>query len=965
MLSSLLEQNKMHSNIHYKLLIFLCFAAVAANSVNAAPSWREAGYEAFADGTFSDAGANAYVSAAGRVQVVNRWDYNGDGYIDLLCPNSHPLLEMLDMSIYWGNGNDFSIRNHSYVPANGPMWVAPGDFNRDGRIDLAVANYSNGTWTSMDSAIYWGANWNEPEQEASGWSAYPFVGKTMLPSENAQGVVNADLNRDGYPDIVFAMSAGFWEYRGAGPVPGSRIYWNRHGKFSRTDFTPLETQGATDVDAADINGDGWQDLAFSNGLGDASFIYLGSAGGYDEKNRIDLPTAKAHATRFADVDADGAIDVVFANEAGPSSTAFLNRDGRFDPDHAISFPTHYAKDVVVEDFNRDGAPDVFFTNHMYAEVGMERFGTRLTTSYLYFGGAAGFDTTRRQAFQTIGAWGANAADLNEDGWVDLLVCNFQEHYSYEVPSFIYWNGPDGFEMTRRSPLYEHGAQGNAIADMDGDGHLDILMTSMMGRSRGAYDPSYLYVGNRTGEYSVEERISLPSREPYEQAMADIDDDGQTDVVLLNQGEVTRYENEAMIFWNRNNELHPWRVSGVPAHAGVGVEIADLDRDGYLDMLVANNKAYANANAVPNEDGEMQSLGSFIYWGAKDGYVVAQRTELPVWKCRSPSIADLNGDGFLDLVFAGEGASIFWGDGTRSYGNERRQLIRGTVGVDNHQTEVADLNRDGYLDIVFAGAKGATIRIYYGDAENTYAAESSVEIDIGAKTMTVADVDSDGWLDLVCPIYKVGGRRSVDSSILLGGKDGFSLDRRIVLPTDGATGSLVSDFNFDGHKDVFFFCHRTDGDSEVIGQYADHETDSRLYWGSSNGFDAAKFHRIPTVGVHYDMGLDLGDIANRTTQWEYLSSPYDAKGARWARLSWDAETPGDTAIRFQVRSGRTREALEKAAWHGSDGPNSYYLSSGEALNHPNTGPWMQYKAVLDTANGATSPVLTAVQIDFRK
>ena len=85
----------------------------------------------------------------------------------------------------------------------------------------------------------------------------------------------------------------------------------------------------------------------------------------------------------------------------------------------------------------------------------------------------------------------------------------------------------------------------------------------------------------------------------------------------------------------------------------------------------------------------------------------------------------------------------------------------------------------------------------------------------------------------------------------------------------------------------------------------------------------------------------------------------------ARLTWKAETPGDTAIRFQVRSGQTREALEQATWQGNDGPDSYYLSSGEALIHPNLGPWIQYKAVFDTANGATSPVLTSVQIDFKK
>ncbi|UCE04490.1 MAG: VCBS repeat-containing protein, partial [bacterium] len=136
--------------------IMIAIKVILGTMLLAQEIWRESTLEDFIDGTFDDAGANMYVSYNGRIQTINRWDVNGDGNIDIFCVNSHPLVEMLDMSIYWGNGKDFSIKNHSYVPANGPMWVASEDLNNDGEMDLVVANYSNGTWTDMESFVYYG-----------------------------------------------------------------------------------------------------------------------------------------------------------------------------------------------------------------------------------------------------------------------------------------------------------------------------------------------------------------------------------------------------------------------------------------------------------------------------------------------------------------------------------------------------------------------------------------------------------------------------------------------------------------------------------------------------------------------------------------------------------------------------------------------------------------------------------------
>lgn len=925
-----------------------------SSTVFAQQVWTEKSFEDFSDGTFDDAGANMYVSHNGRVQTINRWDVNKDGNVDILCVNSHSLVEMLDMSIYWGNGVDFSIRNHSYIPANGPMWATADDLNNDGEMDLIVANYSNGTWTEMESFVYYGGLDKNEKLEDGEWGYYPFKERVLLPSSNAQKAISADFNNDGYKDIVIAFSGGFWEYRDKskdGTSP-SRIYWGGEDNFNADRFTNIMTAGATDVVSADFDNDGWIDLAFANGDGESSFIYYGSEDGYSNKRLIELPTIKAHAVEVGDVDNNGTIDVIFACEEGLTSYAYLNNNGTFSADKRIAFETFTAKDVVAADFNNDGFTDIFFTNHQFSLTGNPKLANRLIDSYLYFGSNKGFDNENRQAIQTIGAWGANAGDLNNDGWIDLVISNYQEHYSYEVPSFIYWNGPDGFQQTLRTCLYEHGAQGNTIADLNGDGYLDVLINSMMGNSRGDYDLSYLYYGQSDGGFNANDRIELPGREAYEQAFADLDDDGDVDILLANRGEVTRLANEVWIYWNEDNKFDSWNMSGLSSQSALGVQIADLDRNGYLDIIISNGSPHiVDSNKID---------GTYIYWGSKNGWPVTERTVLPTGLTRAATVCDINNDGYLDIVFGnqmkGGLAAIYYGNGTRNYSDNKRMQFSNSDGTGN--PGVADLNKDGLLDIAFAHSKN--IKIYYQKKNGTF--DEPIVMPVQAKTMTIGDVNNDGWLDLVCPYYKGNGKRTWYSTVLLGHADGYNIDNNIKFPTDGGTGSLVCDFNRDGYNDIFFYCHRKDGSFDEIKKYGDHHVNSILYWGSADGFSNENIEELPSVGAHYDMGIDIGNIKDRTMQYFYASSPHKTNGKDPISLKWEGEALHYSSLKFQLRSADSEESLYNAEWGGPLGSDSYYTDKNNSLVGV-SGEWIQYRALFDTGNGANSPVLNSVEITF--
>ncbi|VAX21021.1 hypothetical protein MNBD_IGNAVI01-402 [hydrothermal vent metagenome] len=941
----------MLKNIGMKIINSLLLLIFSITIMNAQSVWREESFDDFIDGSFDDGGANMYVSHNGKIQAINRWDVNNDSAVDILCVNSHSLVEMLDMSIYWGNGKDFSISNHSYIPANGPMWVTADDLNNDGDMDLVVPNYSNGTWTDMDSFIYYGGLGKSDTVKNGEWGFYPFKKRVSLKSSAAQSAVVEDFNKDGYKDIAFAFSNGFWEYRDKDKTGSSysRIYWGGKDGYSNENFNNIATNGATDVASADLNNDGWNDLVFANGNGKTSYVYFGGENGFSKKNMLELPTNKASAVTVSDIDNNKSPDLIFACENGNSSFVYINQNGFFSEAQRISLETFNAKDAVAADFNKDGFMDIFFTNYQFSLTGNPNLANRLINSYLYFGSEKGFSKKNRQSIQTIGAWGANAADLNNDGWVDLLVCNFQEQYSYEVPSFIYWNGPEGFKQTKRTPLYEHGAQGNSIADFNNDGFLDILICSMMGNSRGGYDPSYLYYGQKDGSFDTEDRDNLLGREAYEQAFADLDDDGDVDVLMVNRGETTRLANEVWIYWNENNKFSTWNISGLPSYNGLGVQVADLDRNGYLDVIVSNGPP----KNIPNKSLE----GSYIYWGSKNGWAVTERTELPTKLTRSATVCDIDKDGFQDLIFGNqykkELAIILYGNGTRNFG---KRILWLPKSEGTGMAGVADLNKDGLLDIAFAHNKH--VLIYYGRSDKNF--DGPIVLPIQAKTMTIGDVNNDGWLDLVCPYYKGNGRRTWYSSVLLGSDKGYSVENSLKFPTNGGTGSLICDFNRDGYMDVFFYCHRKDGSYDKIKDYGDHHTNSLLYWGSKDGFSDKNVQKLPSVGAHYDMGVDIGNIYNRENEFSYISSPYLSDELNTVSIDWDAEVPADTDLKFQIRTADSEASLKKATWNGPKGAGTYFTKTDNSITNL-SGRWIQYRVIFNMGNGADTPILNKVEI----
>ncbi len=624
------------------------------------------------------------------------------------------------------------------------------DFDGDGDQDLLRANTAlilQGTVTVLLN---------------DGQGAFVDGPQTPLFSNAARPSVVADINGDGVADLVVPVPSG--------TVPtGPGFYLHpglSGGNFGVPIFVGLEG-GVFSMKAADVNGDGRQDLAILNydeTLGVKRLRWFTSMVGnsFSPSTGLVFPLLSngPFALEVLDVDGDGTIDIAGSGVAPSALMLFPTVAGDVTDGVDLILPLSNDPRLSLGDFNGDGLVDVFC--HESAVGGIR-------TNVALNGGAQPWSVGSATLRPGVALGPIFHADWDSDGDVDAFVRgspDFGGDYS-----LLTNDGMATFSLAFSRPISGLANGGAGFADLNSDGFIDFV---------GAND---IWFGEGS---AVDHHVPVLS---FANELIDFDLDGDLD--LIGSGGNVQINNGRGEFVLENK--------GFPQPPGMffydgDVMVRDFNEDGISDYLVAylespgpfmipifhemrllqgtieNGFLDVGAAAPPGErmniqDGSRTPLVDINGDGVKDvltvggpwlGTVPGQYSSpldlYPGW--RPVDAGDVDGDGIVDLLAYSSSTpfmvAILHNDGNLGFTAEILATSGFSSEPQNNISRLRDLDDDGDLDVAFdSGTSGTTVIEIVENLGTSFAAPISFPTPtLGNTVMDGADMDGDGLTDLV-------------------------------------------------------------------------------------------------------------------------------------------------------------------------------------------------------------------------
>ncbi len=729
------------------------------------------------DGTFSN--AISYQAGGTNALAVAMGDVNGDGKVDVIvasnCLNNNDC-STGSVSVLMSNG-DGTLQSPVTYGSGGQssQYVALADVNGDAKADIVVTNNCASNNNCSNGSV--GVMLNNGDGTFQSAVAYDTTG------QSSRFVATADLNNDGKADLVVA---NYCADNNCSNGSMSVLLGNGDGSFQTAVSYVSGGQGTQALAIGDVNGDGKSDVVLADNclsnsncqVGQISLLLGNGDGTFQASTMFNSGGTYTRSVALADINGDDKLDVLAASQTdqggqwqdgGVVSVLLGNGDATFQPAFAYTSGQYAGISLAVTDLNRDGKLDVVMANECVNNYSCLTGGVSV-----YLGNGDG--TLVGAPNYNPGGWAALSvavADVDADGKLDLLVteaCNNNNSCSTGIVSVLLGNGDGTFK-----PAVQYDSAGQdsfaiVAGDVNGDGKLDLLIANECAQSNCSNASISVLLGNGDGTFQAATAYSTNGLDTLSLATGDVNGDGKIDIVTTNECDSNCTNGSLSVLLGNGDGSFQ---TAVPYNSGgqyaFSIAIADLNGDGKSDLVAANQCATSGdcstGNVVVLLGNGDGTFQPAVSYGSGGGYAFAV------------AVGDLNGDGKADVVVTNQcsdtnncpsgvvGLLLGNGDGTFQAATTTLTPVMGGV----QTVLLGDFNGDHNLDVV----SGVGNLLLLGNGDGTFRSPLS----LGASGIGVAsgDLNGDGRPDLA-----VGG-----VSVLLNISGGF------VLPT---TTTVTSSLN---------------------------------------------------------------------------------------------------------------------------------------------------------------------------
>lgn len=606
-------------------------------------------------------------------------DVNADGDMDILAVGTQGMYCLIaDHSLQF-------VKTGLFAGVSDTTDLAVGDFDLDGKIDVALANAS-----------------------ASAISVLPGTGSglfapnaTVTTSASLGGIATADIDLDGDLDLAAAFKSG---------SGGGQLFMGMPGSTFAAGTAIATGAPNFDVEIADLDHVGPLDVVLTGGFPNLVSIFEMTTS-TNSLTQLSL-NGSPGGVIVTDLDANGALDILatYSNPTIPSLNGLAMYAGQGNGNFNSAIAHQTAPNpwkAAAGDLDGDGYPDVVTSRRLPngIQIDLDRNGDG-------FGLSGSPDPKNTPSLSD-----AAIVDFDANGVGDVVAIDVQS------PALRTFVGNGAGQFTAGSPVILSATPAELVTgDLDGDADDDLVITS-----QSVADTQVLRTSG-TGSFVTS---TLPTLVGGRVALGDLDSDSHLDIVRI--GTPVGQSSAVLRAWLGNGAgSFTAATSQSTANASRDVALGDLDLDGVLDAVVTNGG----------------QLGQQSFHGDGHGNFPLAVTWNLLVPCGACALGDRDLDGKLDLAVEGTLTTnelhLANGDGTLSFSSWTPISTVGTVS----EVMMSDINGDSWLDLLYTTFDHNVLIVSYGDANGSLTEEIGFRIAMPNSRFGLGNLNGDARPDIV-------------------------------------------------------------------------------------------------------------------------------------------------------------------------------------------------------------------------